>query len=155
MKLTEREDIEAPIDYVFKQISDFPAIERSAMRRGAEVQRVDDLTEYGPGMRWDTVFMLRGKQRKMRLEMVHYEPPNCMMAAASSPNITGEIVIDLVALSRKRTRMSVVVKMQAKTLTARLLLQSLKLARNNVQKRFAVRVAGYASEVEDRYKVYT
>jgi len=37
MKFAAREDIEAPIEYVFSQISDFPALERSALRRGADV----------------------------------------------------------------------------------------------------------------------
>ncbi len=152
MKFVEREDIEAPIEYVFSQISDFPALERSAMRRGAEVQRVDDQEQRGIGMAWQTSFMLRGKRRDMRLEMTDYDAPNCLVVESSSANLAGHMMIDLVALSRRRTRMSVEIFVKPKTLSARLLLQSLKLARTNLTRRFALRVAAYAKEVEDRFK---
>ncbi|MEL7257443.1 MAG: SRPBCC family protein [Pseudomonadota bacterium] len=152
MKFVEREDIEAPIEYVFSQISDFPALERSAMRRGAEVQRVDNLDQNGVGMAWDTSFMLRGKRRDMRLEMTDYDEPNCLSVKSTSANLSGFMMIDLVALSRRRTRLTVEVSVKPKTLTARLLLQSLKLARTNMTRRFALRVAEYAKDVEDRFK---
>ena len=48
MKFVAHEDVEAPIEFVFEQVTDFAAIERSALRRGAEVQRVDDLNETRP-----------------------------------------------------------------------------------------------------------
>ncbi|WP_317055917.1 SRPBCC family protein [Roseovarius rhodophyticola] len=152
MKFVEREDIEAPIEYVFSQISDFPALERSAMRRGAEVQRVDNLGQNGIGMAWDTSFMLRGKRRDMHLEMTDYDEPNCLAIESNSANLAGYMMIDLVALSRRRTRLTVEVSVKPKTLTARLLLQSLKLARTNMTRRFALRVAEYAKDVEDRFK---
>lgn len=152
MKFAEREDIEAPIEYVFSQITDFPALERSAMRRGAEVQRFDDLTEPGVGMAWDTSFMLRGKRRDMRIQVTDFDHPNRLVVKSNSVNLNGIMMLDLVALSRRRTRLSVEVSVKAKSLSAKLILQSLKLARNNLTRRFALRVAEYAKDVEDRYK---
>jgi hypothetical protein len=61
------------------------------------------------------------------------------------------MVAELVALSRGRTRMTVTLVLQPRTLAARLMMQSLRLARNNLTKRFKVRLGEYAAEVEDRY----
>lgn len=151
MKLSTREDIEAPIDHVFAQVSDFEALERSALRRGAEVQRIDALARPGPGMAWDSRFDLRGKRREMRLELTEYDPPNALRFAARSTGAEGEMLVDLVALSRGRTRMAFEIEIRPLTLAARLMVQSLKLAKGNVAKRFEMRVATYARDIEDRY----
>ena len=50
MKFSTREDVEVPIDQTFGIICDFDAYERSAMRRGAEVLRTDNLSRPGVGM---------------------------------------------------------------------------------------------------------
>ena len=38
MKLATREDIDAPIEAVFRELSDFDSFERAILRRGAEVE---------------------------------------------------------------------------------------------------------------------
>ncbi|MCR9146200.1 MAG: SRPBCC family protein [Rhodobacteraceae bacterium] len=151
MKFTAQEDIEASIEHVFAQISDFAALERSALRRGAEVQRVVDLPEPGPGMKWDTAFMLRGKRREMTIELVEFDRPNGMIMISTSPNTSGRMVLDLVALSRGRTRLNLTIDVEPKTLAARLVFQSLKLARGNLNRKFRKRVAEFARDLEDRF----
>jgi hypothetical protein len=151
MKMNAREDVEAPIEFVYQQITDFQAFERRAMRRGAEVLRVDDLKADGPGMGWDITFMLRGKQREVQLELARLDPPNGLTMASRSPSMGGELVVDLVALSRNRTRMTVNIELVPKNLTARLLVQSMKLARKSLTRRLRKRVNEYAVELQDRY----
>lgn len=151
MQFTGKEDIEAPIERVFEEITDFQGFERSALRRGADVRRTDKLKTPGVGMSWHATFKLRGKQRKVDVTVAEYDPPNGIKLGLMSPSIEGEMVAELVALSRGRTRMTVTLVLQPRTLAARLMMQSLRLARNNLTKRFKVRLAQYAAEVEDRY----
>lgn len=150
MNFTAQEDIEAPIDHVFSQVTDFAALERSALRRGAEVQRVVDKPEPGPGMTWDTAFMLRGKRREMTVELTEFDAPNGVVLMARSPNIKGKLAVDLVALSPKRTRLNLSLDIEPKTLAARLMLQSLKLARSNLNKRLKKRLKDFARDLEER-----
>ncbi|WP_412504371.1 SRPBCC family protein [Roseovarius sp. SYSU LYC5161] len=152
MQFGTREDIAAPVDHVFAELSDFHAFERSALRRGADVQRVDTLKAVGPGMAWDISFRLRGKQRKIKMELSAYEPPTRMVFSSRSTSMGGTMTVDLVALSRGRTRMALDIELVPKTLSAKLLVQSLKLARGNLRKRFRLRVADFANDIEDRYK---
>lgn len=152
MKFSTREDVEAPIEYVFSQVTDFAGIERSALRRGADVQRVDTLTEPGPGMAWDATFKMRGKLREVQLELTEFDPPNGYVLGSRSPAMGGRLAVELVALSRGRTRVVLDVALEPKTLSSRLLIQSLKLARRNLLKRLATRFGEYARDMEERYK---
>jgi len=152
MEFSSKEDIEAPIDAVFEEITNFQSFERSAIRRGADVSRTDSRTETGLGMRWAATFQLRGKRREVDIELTGYDPCDGIRLAFQSPAIEGDVIVDLVALSRQRTRMSVKLELRPRSLTGRLMLQSLKLARSNITRRFRLRVADYATDVEDRYK---
>lgn len=152
MKFSTREDIEAPIDFVFGRFTDFNAFERAALRRGADVQRLDRLTSPGAGMAWDASFDLRGRRREVQMEVTEYDPPNAMVLSSRSPTMGGSMVLEFVALSRGRTRVHLGLEMKPKNLSARLLVQSMKLIRGKLRKRFKHRVAGFAQEIENRYK---
>ncbi len=150
MELTSKEDVDAPLAEVFAAISDFASFERSAIRRGVEVQRLSDDPTPQVGMAWDVRADFRGKPRELRLELSNYEPTTLIALKGESNSLSGRGQIELLALSPRRTRLSVKVKIEAKTLSGRLLLQSLKLARSKVNKRFKHRVAEFASLTEDR-----
>lgn len=151
MKFNAREDIEAPIDFVFEHVTNFQAFERSALRRGAEVQRVDTLSSPGVGMKWDVAFELRGKMRELKMELTSLDVPNGLVLSSRSTAMGGNMIVDLVALSRGRTRMSVDVELKPVNLSSRLLVQSLKLARSNLTSRYKSRIAGFANELEERF----
>jgi len=151
MKFSTREDIEAPIDHVFAAVTDFSAFERQALRRGAEVRRVDQ----GPvqlGSAWDVAFQFRGKDREMRATISTFDPPNALVVDTGAAGIDGVTNVELMPLSPHRTRIAVSIDLSAKTLSARLLLQSLKLAKNTLTKRFKSRIAEQAEAIEDRYR---
>ena len=151
MKFSTKEDIEAPIEAVFEMLCDFEGFERSAMRRGAEVQRVDQKPVPGVGMMWNAVFQLRGKRREMELEMVTFDRPNEIVLESTSPGLIGQMGFELMALSRNRTRILVELEVKPLNLSARLLVQSMKLAKASLTRKYKLRVAEYAKGMEDRY----
>jgi hypothetical protein len=151
MKFSTNEDIDAPIDAVFEMLCDFEGFERAAIRRGAQVQRVDNLTAPGVGMTWQAAFKMRGKERKIEIEMVTFERPTEMILETTAPGMLGTTNLDLIALSRTRTRIKVELEVKPLNLTARLLVQSLKLAKNSLTKKYKSRVAYYAKQIEDRH----
>lgn len=152
MKFSAKEDIDAPIGAVFEMLCEFDRYERSALRRGAEVQRTSNLDVQGLGMTWDAAFLMRGRRRQMTLEMVSFDTPRQMQIAARSSNLASDCTLNLVSLSPQRTRVAVALDLHPKNLSARLLVQSLKLAKANLTKQFKLRVAEYASEIETRYR---
>ncbi|MCG6902101.1 MAG: SRPBCC family protein [Rhodobacter sp.] len=152
MRFSTREDIEAPIDHVFGAISDFEGFERQALRRGAEVQRQDTYGKPGVGSQWQLRFPFRGKQRDVEARMTEYDAPNGFRAETESGGIEGKVALDLVALSPRRTRLQVSIDLKPRSLSARLLIQSLKFARSILTKRFSNRIWQMAQDIETKYR---
>ncbi|MDE4132586.1 SRPBCC family protein [Phaeobacter sp. QD34_3] len=150
MDFTSKQDIDAPIAEVFEVLSDFDSFERSAFRRGVEVQRLGDTATPQSGLSWDATFTFRGKKRDLRIVLKSFEPVTGMVFSGESGAIQGASKIELMALSPSRTRMSITLDLSAKTLSGRLLLQSLKLARGSIDKKFKARAADFARMAEDR-----
>lgn len=151
MKFSTREDIEVPIEKVFARITDFDAFERRAMRQGAEVQR-RGVGPVGVGTVWDVSFVFRGRARKVTAELTTCDSPTTLAFESMFDGLDILTEVDLIALSQSRTRISVAVEMKARTMTARLLIQTLKLGRARLAKRFKARVLDYAEDIEDGYR---
>lgn len=151
MKFSTKEDIEAPIAFVFAQVSDFDAFSRRALRQGADVTHARD-GDIAVGATWQLRFQFRGRQRNLEARLTQWDPPNGYVVTAVSDGLTAVSEVTLVALSPRRTRLAFAIDVRAKTLTARLLLQSMKLAKGKLTKRFKARVLDFAEEIEDRYR---
>ncbi|MDB0052653.1 hypothetical protein N9F04_02835 [Ascidiaceihabitans sp.] len=82
--------------------------------------------------------------------MTRFERSSEICVLSSTSGIDGTGQIELLALSRNRTRVSVVFELKPTNLPAQLLVQSLKLAKNSLTKRYKLRVAEYAKSIEDR-----
>ena len=151
MKFSTRQDIEAPIEFVFLRATDFDAYERQALRRGVDIGRDDLLESVGPGMRWTAEFPFRGKTRKLRSELTKFDEPNSFLIQSVSGGVEADFEIEFLPLSRNRTRVRVGLELSPKTLSARLLVQSLKFTKRSLDNRFAKRVALFGGDIENRY----
>jgi hypothetical protein len=106
-------------------------------------------------MTWAARFRFRGKMRDATITLTTYDPPNQLVFDTVSGGLETQFALDVVALSRNRTRINLNVRLKPSTLSARLLVQSLKIARGSLNKRFRVRVAEYAKDLEDRLRRYS
>ncbi|MES2665110.1 MAG: SRPBCC family protein [Pseudomonadota bacterium] len=152
MRLTTKQDIEAPAAFVFAVMTDFDTWERAAMRRGAEVTRTDTLRQPGIGMAWRVKFDFRGRARVLALKFTEVDPGNRLAFTGDAPTVGGDAVVELMELSTRRTRVTVTTEIKPKTLAARLFVQSMKLAKAKIQRRFEARVGQIAADIDDRYK---
>lgn len=153
MKLSAREDIEAPIEHVYAQMADFDAIEKQVLRRGVELHRADAGGPGGLGRAWNATFEHRGKKRKAQARVADVDKPNGYVVFGNIGGIEAEFQIELVALSRNRTRVVAGLDMRPKTLSARLLIQSMKLGKSGLQRRFSKRLTDAAKIVGDRHQI--
>ena len=150
MKFSAREDIDAPIDLVYAKVTDFSGFERQMMRRGADVRRIDPGQPVTLGSAWDVAFTFRSRERRVRAVVSRMDAPTDVVIDLVANGLDGTTTIDLVALSPQRTRLAVSIDLSAKSLSARLLLQSLKLAKSNLSNRFKKRVAEFAKGIDGK-----
>ncbi|MFC7705794.1 SRPBCC family protein [Plastorhodobacter daqingensis] len=150
MDFVTTEDLEAPIASVFSALTDFDAFEKMAARRGVQTRRTDGLPGAGAGMAWQLDFRYRGKPRRMTLLLADHQPPEQMRLTGDSRAVAGELLIELIELARNRTRVRVVLQVAPKTIPAKLLVQSLRLARARVNERYEARVRSFLKDLETR-----
>lgn len=151
MKFSTKEDIEAPAAWVFAELTDFDNFERAALRRGARVTRRDKLAAPGEGMAWDIAFRWRGRERKIAAELVRWQPGHELAFAGRSPGFELDLSVGLVEMGQRRTRLAVELDVRPRTLAARIMMQSVKLAKNRLSRKFAGRVRMMAEELELRH----
>lgn len=145
MKLSTREDIEAPIDAVFAAVADFDALERRMLRRGIDIVRDDTIPLDREGARWKAKVDWKGRVHDVDAVLVSLQPGEGYRIASSTNGVECLGAVELVALSRTRTRMFVSVDVKPTTLSARLFVQSLRLAKGTLSRKFKTRVAEFAS----------
>ena len=152
MKLATKKDIEAPIAKVWASLADHEAWERAAMRRGVDVARTDTLRSHGAGMSWHARFDYRGKSRKADLTLTEMSEPGLLGFSLVSDAIEIVSRVELIEMSAKRTRIMVNSEIKPRSLGARLFLQSLRLARAKVDRKFDAKVGQLAVDLENRAK---
>lgn len=155
MKLTAKEDIEAPIAFVYSVLTDFEMWERAAMRRGAELERLDRLSKPGPGMEWHVGFAYRGKKREVDIKLLTMLAEQSLVFDCMASPAEAILGIELAEMGQRRTRVVVNLEVKPRTLAARLFLQSLRLAKAKVTRRFALRLAQVGADIEDRHRAHT
>jgi carbon monoxide dehydrogenase subunit G len=147
MRFAAKEDIGAPLAAVYAALTDFESFERLVLAKGAEVAR-----KGGPGVgtTWDLGFRLRGRKRQVTVRLVAAEPPAGLRFAGNSSNLDMVLSVSLVALAQQRTRMNVDFEVTPRTLAARILLQSARLGKARLTRKFQKRVHQAAGLVAAR-----
>ena len=152
MKLSTRQDIEVPLARVFEDFADVEAWERAALRRGADITRTDSLGTIAPGMVWHAIFDYRGKPRDMVVTLAEIDAPYRLVFGGTSSSVDGTLTVEFLELGARRTRVMIGTEIKPRTLSARLFVQSLKLAKTKVRTRFEARVAKLCADIEDRHR---
>ena len=146
MKFVAKKDVEIPQQVLFDRMADFQLFERVAIRRGVEVIRTGSMASAG-GLKWDCKFEYRGRDRNARVQVAEFTTPERLVFLVTNAALNLRLDITLSPLSKKQSRFIVTSVIEPKTVTARLLVQSMKLARSKYNQRYQKRVAEVANEL--------
>ena len=148
MKFSSRTDIDAAPADVFARLSDFDRIEGMARERGASVERLDDGSAGPTGARWRIGFDYRGKARVCEAGITSFTPGEQIVARGQLDGLAIFGNVELVEYAPGKTRMHCAVDLKPGSMRARLLVQSMKLAKGTLDKRFAKRVDQVGQRLE-------
>jgi uncharacterized membrane protein len=152
MKFNASEDVDAPIDMVFAAYTDFVRYENGARSRGAEVRRVNAFLLATEGAQWRGSIPIRGKTRKIEAVIIKLAQNDRAILEAVIGGMEVQFEMIFVALTPVITRVSITVNLQPRTLAARLIVQSAKLARSKIIKRIHAMLVRYADEIEAAHR---
>lgn len=152
MKINGKKDIDVPLAFVVQILADIQVWERAALRRGIELRRTDRLAVPGVGSSWTARFSFRGKSRDVDLRIVEMDPSGRITVSFAGKAAEGTATMLPLAMSPRRTRLSVSLDARARSLAARLLFQSMRLARARVVRRFEQRLGTLGTEIENRFR---
>ncbi len=153
MKFSTREELALPAEDAFAELTNFTRFERQALRRGIEIARQKKILPDGTErIFWQASFRWRGRERRLRADLIECLPPERLLIEAQSGGIDSDLLVDLTPLSPDRTRLRVQLELRPQTMAARFLIQSLKLGKPRLMRRFKGRVSRFAREIEERWK---
>ncbi|SNT76476.1 SRPBCC family protein [Paracoccus seriniphilus] len=148
MKFSARFDIDSQADALFDSIADFSRFERMMMGRGATVTRIDPAQQQGIGMGWLIGFLWRGRSRDLRLEVTRFDRPERLSLAGHSDSLDIRIDATVIALSKSRSRLIFECEIRPRNMKARLMLQTAKLGKSQLDRKFERRVAEFLQEIQ-------
>jgi hypothetical protein len=145
MKFSTKQDIESPVEAVFDNLSNFAAFEGDARRRGIEVVASG---QDEAARSWQIRFPMRGKMRALSVLLDRLQPPEAMGFTGESKSFDIRLDLTLFALSRSRSRLGVELDVRPRTLSGRLLLQSMRISKSGYARKFDAAVQGFAGKLE-------
>lgn len=152
MKLNATEDVDAPMGVVWERFTDFLAFENEAQGRGADLTCVGDWSSAAPGAKWRGEIPVRGKKRLIEGEITQYAEGEICGVESHIGGMDYLYELSFVQLSPEATRVTVTLDLAAKTLSARLLLQTMKLARGRIQQKLQALLARQANAAEANWR---
>lgn len=149
MKFISKGDIEAPTDFVYADMTDYEGWEKSIRKRNTQLVRSPGPIR--PGTTWDTKFRLRGRDRDMVMTLLSETQDRQVLLTIADSSLDVDVSTDLMPLNPKVSRVAVTIHLRPRNLAAKLLTQSLRLARTKIQHQLDWRVAGWADDLSRSY----
>ena len=144
MKFSTRVDKNIPAAELFDAVANFDRIEHMLIRRGVSVTRGDDMPDGTRG--WNLGFDWRGQRRELHLVLVQFDRPEKYAMTGDSKPFELRIDMTAVALARDRSRLIFELEVKPRNMRARLILQTAKLGKTQIDRKLSARVAQFVDD---------
>ncbi|GHA44476.1 hypothetical protein GCM10008927_06660 [Amylibacter ulvae] len=151
MELKTKRTVQAPIDLVFQEFTNFVWFESVALSRGLNIERTDAMVDIQTGISWHLSGRIRGKQRDVDIAVTQFIPQKSTGFRCESKALDSQIDINFTPDGPARTKVKITIAPTAKNISARLMLQSVKLAQKTIEKRISSRMKDFCTTIEEKH----
>lgn len=148
MKLKVSDDAEAPVDMSFAALTDYAGIEDELRGYGLQITRIGCWKDLALGVAWGGAGEIRGRMRTFEAKVTALEPGRMVEVTAHVGDVRAVHETRVIPLGAKVTRINLTLDLRAESLKARILLQSLKLARGRILERMQKRLTSDIRRIE-------
>ncbi len=152
MKFKFTHDADVPVEYLFGRAADFERAEMLAQQRGITIRRTDSLPNIAVGSAWAVTAKIRRRPREFKFDLLEFHEPEAFVVDISTAIFTTRVRVDCVGLSQDSSRLAMAVETKPLNLRGRLLVQSLKLARNRIKTRVDQALFKFTKNIEHDFR---
>jgi len=134
MELSYSNKINVPQEFAFKRATDFERFEKDGFGNLAPFEPRNDIRPPELGARWRTAAEFQGRPRRFSLELLALEEPGTMVLGNKSEKYDVEARFDFENAGDNVTEFSFVLNAKAQSITGKLILQTIQLARARIVK---------------------
>lgn len=148
MKFVNHTDIQRPVETVFEHVTRFDDLEKRARKAGAEVERIAGDGRAVAGSEWRVSGRIAGSERETQVRLVTVNAPSLLEFRNTATGFEVEFDVRVMPLAPNRARLRTMVDIRARTLAARITLQSARLIRPRISKRIDTALTAVAKRIE-------
>ena len=148
MRLSTHHEVAAPIDAVFRSLTDLERAKRAALRRGWTLQRLNDGAPDLPGAQWLLALDWRERPREVWIKLDRYARPDLVAFAAQSRRLDLHLRFDLSALAADRTRVAATLDIRGRGAVGKVIVAALRPWRRRLEQRFTARLSRILSRLD-------
>ncbi|MCF6274107.1 MAG: hypothetical protein L3J37_13165 [Rhodobacteraceae bacterium] len=152
MELSYKSTINVPHKFAFERATNFEKFEIEGFGKLAPFEPVSDIRAPEIGARWKTSSEFQGRPRRFSLQLFQLEPSQKMVLGNKSEKYDVEAHFDFEDIAPEETGFSFLLVAKAQSITARLILQTIQLARGRIESSMKADFETMAQKMEAAYR---
>jgi len=137
MKFDYKSTINVPVEYAYERLTDFDKFEAEGFGNISKFKPVGDICAPEIGARWKVRSEFQGRQRKFSLELRKLLANEAVVFGNGTDKFDVEAGFFLSRIDAENTGFLFEINSSATTITGRLIMQTMQLARSRIEKKLA------------------
>ncbi len=151
MELSYSSIINVPKAFAFARATDFVQFEAEGFGKLSPFERRSEIEAPNIGTRWRTSSEFQGRARRFSLELLELKPSELMVLGNKSEKYDIEARFSFEEHTEGETEFSFKLVAKAQSITARLILQTIQLARGRIESSMTTEFEKMGRNMEDAY----